>query len=366
MALIKIMISSRCRDPFPVGGDELSVLRRELKRRLEGVRLFGKPLFEVWINEDAPPAPLTTDSVDKCLKEVDAADIVISLSNGNAGWATTSADIGICHAELMRAVATAPHKVRLVDLGNVSLDGTDQGRRNERFQEYLADQNYFRGGTVTSVADALVRVEEAVFDALITLTQNGVMRGRGRAGYLGEALEWSNLDFTERSRRIVGALRDAVADRPSAKPDGDTVTIEVAGRPILFILHAVPAAFSVPAAREMIGRPFLRDHEYWGRLSIAEGPVHMVGCLQGVTQTQATALLGNPNATIIDAPFGIHVVDNIQKIQFVLLRQCRDLTTTRYNVQRFFDWLRQSGMERQLAIFAASRKKIIKAIKEEN
>src|SRR5262249_59155534 len=36
-------------------------------------------------------------------------------------------------------------------------------------------------------------------------------------------------------------------------------------------------------------------------------------------------------------------VDPIQKIQLVLLSNCRDATSTRFAVQRLFDWLDRSG-----------------------
>ncbi len=119
---LRVMISSRCNDPFPEGGSPLSDLRRAAKRELEAVRLFGKPMFDVWINEDAPPDDAAGDSIDICLAQVDEADIVVVLSNGNAGWAAGASDIGICHAELMRGVATAAGKVRLVALHDIADD----------------------------------------------------------------------------------------------------------------------------------------------------------------------------------------------------------------------------------------------------
>ena len=128
----------------------MSKLRRRLKTELEAERLLGKSMFEIWINEDAPPADTSTDSLDVCLRSVDDADILIVLSNGNAGWAPDGSDIGICHAELMRGVATAAGKVRLISLGNIADDPTDpaQADRNGRFRDFLATQNYFRGGSV--------------------------------------------------------------------------------------------------------------------------------------------------------------------------------------------------------------------------
>ena len=61
---------------------------REIVERfaeLEAAELFGQRLFQVWINEDAPPAS-GDDGWDACMKQVDDADVVLVLYNGNAGW----------------------------------------------------------------------------------------------------------------------------------------------------------------------------------------------------------------------------------------------------------------------------------------
>jgi len=96
------MISSRCDDPIMLGGVEqkLSDLRRKLKQELEGVSLLGSQLFDVWINEEAASAEGDQDSWEHCMDQVQKADIVLVLYNGNSGWAKADGDIGICHAEL--------------------------------------------------------------------------------------------------------------------------------------------------------------------------------------------------------------------------------------------------------------------------
>jgi hypothetical protein len=52
---IRIMISSRCNDKFPLDGKNartLTEIRKELKREIEAPQLFGLDAFEVWINEE--------------------------------------------------------------------------------------------------------------------------------------------------------------------------------------------------------------------------------------------------------------------------------------------------------------------------
>jgi hypothetical protein len=67
---IRVMISSRCNDPFPTGATTtLTNIRRDLKEEIEAIELFGKKIFDVWINEEAPPKGSTWDSWDVCLTE---------------------------------------------------------------------------------------------------------------------------------------------------------------------------------------------------------------------------------------------------------------------------------------------------------
>ncbi len=55
---IRVMISSRCNDPFPHGSGgspTLTEIRKDLKKEIEAAEVFGKKAFEVWINEETPP-----------------------------------------------------------------------------------------------------------------------------------------------------------------------------------------------------------------------------------------------------------------------------------------------------------------------
>lgn len=68
---------------------------------------------------------------------------------------------------------------------------------------------------------------------------------------------------------------------------------------------------------------------------------------------------------MVSGSFGIYVADDVQKVQFVFLKNCRDETNLRHAQQRFFEWLEQTGEADLLAKRAASRLKIIKAIANE-
>jgi hypothetical protein len=362
---IKVMISSRCRDAFPAGGPPLSDTRMRLKTELEAAKLFGEQLYEVWINELAPASEGTQDTWDSCLKQVRECDIVLALSNGNAGWSTRGGDIGICHAELMTGLNVAAGKVRLLALGDVVIANSADGRRNRRFQDYVAVQNRFRGGTVTTVDELVERAKQTILEATADMVGWGVREARRGRFYTGEALSWSKLDYAARQTQIratlVGGL---VADGAEGLSDSLT-RMELLGVPVLLCVHAIPAALSVSAAREMIGRPFLRDHDLEPQFGAAVGPVHVIGCHQTATETQARQFLGFPDATFVTAPFGIYAADEVQNVQFVFLQNCRDSNTTLFALQRLFEWFEQSGETHDVTVRAQSRRRIVAAVAAE-
>jgi hypothetical protein len=363
------MISSRCNDRFPFGNGAnptLSDIRRNLKKQIETQEVFGKSVFEVWINEEAPPKGGSWDSWDVCIEAVKDCDILLVLSNGNAGWAKNRGDIGICHAELMTGLSQAAGKVWMISLGNIPITGDDQGFRNKRFQEYLAEQSLFRGGEVKTVDDLKTRLKEALHDSVITLTQRGVREASRGRFHSGQALDWSRLDFAGRQQAMVRVLKEAILQRPGASKIAENLIVSIAGKEILVVTHGIPAALTVGAAKEMVGQPFLKDYTFDKVLGGKRGgPIHMIACHKTATESQASRFLGFPDATLISAPFGVYVADNIQKVQLAFISNCRDETNTRHGVQRFFEWLEQTGENALLAQRAASRARIAKRIADE-
>lgn len=361
---IRVMLSSRCNDPFSATEKKtLTAVRRELKASIESQKLFGFKPFEVWINEDAEPQDHLTDSWDACLREVRKCDILIVLYNGNAGWAKTGEDIGICHAEYAEGLKTAPGKVRLIELPLCDAPAKkDQAARNDRFAAFKNVASGFRGGNVETLDDLNKEVGKALFDAVLAQTRRGGEADKGGRFDLGAALEWSRLDFVGRKAAMEAELHNALEGRPGSKKIKSSIAIQIEESLVVVRLHAVPAAFSVAAAREMVGRPHLRDHQLASELGTAGGPLHLIACHRTVSETQATNLLGFPDATVISSPFGVYVADNVQKMQFVFLANCRDAIQTRLGVQRFLEWLEQAGESQLLLDRAKARARIIKAI----
>jgi len=367
---VKVMISSRCNDPIEFNGkpSTFTEVRRKLKAEIENAMLFADQLFEVWINEDAPPEEGSTDSWDTCLQQADEADILLILYNGNAGWAKEDGDIGICHAEMERALSTAPAKVRFIELPLCDLGKKAEKSRNERFRHYARSQSLFRGALAKNGEEAVKLALKTLHAAVVDMVGLGKREARKGKYHLGEALDWSRMDFLHRKAAMEKIMRNYLQQRSgSAKtPFADALTLNLQDKSLLAVTHAVPAALSIAAAREMVGRPFLRDHQYATMLSDRVlDPIHFIGCHKKVSESQAVSLLGQPDLTIINAPFGIYAADVVYYIQVVFLSDCRDQSSTRHALQRFFDWLEQSGESALLLERAARRMRIVKAIAKE-
>ncbi|MFO0840901.1 MAG: hypothetical protein U0797_00695 [Gemmataceae bacterium] len=365
---LHVMLSSRCNDYFPAGQktSRLSDVRKELKAAIEAIEIAGKKVFEVWINEDTPPQGGTWDSWDVCIEAAKGCDILLAISNGNAGWGSAAGDVGICHAELMTGLSTAPAKVRLVALDNITISKDADGDRNRRFQDYIGKQSLFRGGTVKTIDELKERVKEALYDALVCLAQAGVREASRGKFHSGDALDWSRLDFAARQREMIRVLRSAILTRSGSMEESGKVIVRMNGQEVLCEPHAIPAALSVGPARELVGQPFLRDHLLAANLTGRRGgPVHLIACHKTATESQALKLLGFPDATVVAAPFGVFVADPVQKVQFAFITNCRDEATTRHGLQRFMEWLAQTGEEVLLATRAMARARIVRAIAKE-
>jgi hypothetical protein len=364
---LRVMLSSRCNDQFPVGAaTTLTDIRRELKFEIEGMEIAGRKAFEVWINEDTDPQGGTWDSWDVCIKAVKDCDVLLVISNGNAGWADGIGAIGICHAEMMTGLSHSPAKVRLIALENITISKDDDGKRNKRFQEEMSKQSLFRGGTVATIDDLKRRVKDALHDAVIRLTQAGVSDAAKGKFHSGEALNWSRMDFLTRQSQMVRVLRETLHARKGAVEDGGKIFVPICGDQILVEPHAIPAALSVGQARESVGQPFLRDHLLADNLKGKRGgPIHIIACHKTATESQAAKLLGFPDATFVVAPFGVFVADPVQKVQFAFLANCRDEANTRHCLQRFFEWLSQTGEDKLLSERAQARARIVAAVAKE-
>lgn len=364
---LQLMISSRCRDIIQYGGRQqpMGVLRTDLKSRLEAIRIGRKQVFKVWIHEDESNAGALINNWEECMEKSRNADVFIVLYNGRAGWLGTDSPVkegvGICHAELSAAYDKAPAKVRSIQFG--PLVTADPGSPDKAFQEYVSALK-LPGAQVKTGDEALERADELAAAILLSLAREGVGVNSSGSYYAGEALRWSRMNFEKRREAMTNVVVKLLRKRNhgTVKPPKGSInvaTVPLRDSTIGFVCDSIPASMGTAAARELVGQPFLKDHEHTEDWDAAiQGPVHLIACQKSVSETQAVRQLGFPDAVVVSAPFGVYVADDVQKIQMAFIANCRDETTTRINVQEFLNWLNDHGEAKYLVQRAASRRKI--------
>ena len=359
------MISSRCNDTIQYQGKQqsLSALRPAMKAKLEGMKIGGKQIFRVWIHEDESNASALMNNWDECLEKARNADVFIMLYNGRAGWLggddLVKDGMAICHAELSAAYNNSPAKVRSIQFRTL-VDATP-GSSDEFFQKYVSMRK-IPGAQVETGEEALQRAEELAAAIVLSLAREGVGVNATGSYYAGEALEWSRMKFQKRREVMTSAVVNLLRKRSGGtaiQPGNNVAAVEIRGSTIGFLCDSIPAAMTTAAARELVGQPFLNDHEHsanWG--PAVHGPVHVIACQKTVTEAQAIRQLGFPDAVVVSAPFGVYVADDVQKIQMAFIANCRDETTTREKVQAFLNWLNEHGEAKYLVQRAESRRQI--------
>jgi hypothetical protein len=367
MEKIRIMISSRANTEIKDGKrtTTLSDIRVEIKEALESTVLFDKPIYEVWISEEPRDSSALESSWDECMSQVSRADILLCIYTGEGGWAKLPGDIGICQGELEVGINKEPEKVYIINAEKAVGKPIDKANlSNKRMAEYVGRINRFYN-SANSREEIVLFATEIVAEATIKLAKLGKREARkGKYGF-GEALDWTRMSFTERKDAIEKELIEQFRESGATIID-KTIRFTHNRKKYLFKVHGVPSGMSINSAREMVGQPYLRDHQLTREAGDSVyGPVHIIGVHKGVTESQATTILGYPDAVVVKGSFGVYIADGIQNIQMVFLANCRDSASTRHNVQKFISWLQESKEEDFLYKRAESRRKILDAINKE-
>lgn len=388
---IRVMISSRCQATLPYEGKvvPLAELRKILKKGIEA-SLLAKPtadlklvawpdqakntLFDCWINEDSASADPNKTWWELCLTEARRADVAIVLYNGESGGSIKGEPMGICHAELEAALATESKKVRGIKLPLAPLPTDSLQKACDRaFRAYVKSLDIFAQEAKTG--EELIRmVYKEIRQALVDLVQSAAVTPDLASSNTGLALEWHRMSYLERRNAMRANIARTLEDRGSKpenlKPrEGEWMTLwlTIGGKKLLVCVHAVPAGLSQAAAREKVGQPFLLDHTLHDTLAGGDGgPMHIVACYKGATESQALKMLGFPDATVVPGRFGLHVADSVQKIQMVLLKNCQSPTSARHALTTWLEWMQRSAEDKKVAERAADRKSIIAAIAKVN
>lgn len=365
MPQLRVMISSRSNTKV-WGGTRLTEIRLRLKEAIRSMRWQGvlpddeqasligddESLFEVWIHEPESGEPANESTFELSLRMVREQDLVIVLYSGEAGWVSNKRNIGICHAEALEAIARRGKTTAIfkIEPGVVADEPADK-----LFAAYLDRQQVFTK-TCSSEAELQRAVLAGIRDRVLELAQEGgqklVRRDRGAA------LDWESLTLAPRRAQMCAALREALDCKSIEEPG--VVSADLGGVPYTLRIDAVPDAMSVAAARELVGQPHLRDHERADQLSdTAPGIVHIIACHRGVTRTQATRLLGTPDAIAIDSEFGMLAVNVATQNQYILLRHCADADTIRTRITQLDQWLLSSEFGGKLEQRAKARARLL-------
>lgn len=362
---LQLMISSRCKDTiqFQNKPQPMGMLRTDLKSSLEKIRIGGKQVFKVWIHEDESNPSALVNNWEQCKQKSRDADVFIMLYNGRTGWLGSDSPVkdgvGICHAELSAAYDKAPVKVRSIQF--TPLVAASPGSPDQAFQEYVTTQK-IPGAQVKTGEEALQRADELAAAIVLDLAREGVGVNSTGSYYAGEALEWSRMNFHGRRHKMTATVVKSLRKRnrgADKQPTANVATVHLRDSTIGFVCDSIPASMGTAAARELVGQPFLKDHEHtekWDRA--IQGPVHLIACQKNVSETQAVRQLGFTDAVVVSAPFGVYVADDVQKIQMAFIANCRDETTTRINVQEFLNWLNDYGEAKYLVQRAIKRRQI--------
>ena len=362
------MLSSRVDDPessLP-DGTTMRQLRDELVKQIAAVELPGadERLFDVFVNEGEAALAGDGDVEEHCREQIRKADIVLVLYNGSAGWASQGLE-GICQIELRAAMETAPHKVRTIRLPLTRKPTA----ADKLFRTYAEAQHPFSTDQAYDTpADIAEQSLKALRTAIVTMVCERAREGSLRAARShGDAFSWARLSMVARAQRMRHAAVESLMQARSAEPvpgSDALVVVPWDGPNLLFRVGAVPGAMSVPAARELVGQPFLHDHDLVTALKERSGPVHLIVVQGGATEAQAAKQLGSPDATIVPTDFGVYVADEIQKVQIVFLSHCIDPSSIYGRVQTMLNWLDATQEGERLVRRAEDRSRIVSLLAE--
>lgn len=376
---LNVMISSRCNDKIICKNNEdllFTNLRRYLKEELEREKILGSEYLDVFISEDMSEN-VEGDALAKSLQEIIAADIILVLYNGNAGWVVDdTGGIGVCQAEFEEAFNNNPAKTCLIDFlrtenknslkfshdsGYIDYAEMTDIEINKKFQEYLDKTNIVskkppepESLTAAEYQEKILEIaKELLFKAFIRVYKTlNVSKVKFTAG---ESLEWSKMNYTQR----VKAIKDVIHD---------SISRNIKFEKLIYDLSIIPDAMSVAEARTMGGRPFLDNYLLVdtdkGQADKDNAVINFMGVYKNATENQMRALIGHPDITIIKGDFGFYVWDMINQIQLITLINCRDSSATRKQLTRFYNWVDESGEWDNIFFRATKRYNILKAIKD--
>lgn len=361
MNKIKIFISSRVNSAFSKldAPYTLEELRAYLRTSLEAEKFLGEPILQVIINESNFNSTISKNAFDNCIDTLQECNIIIILYNGQAGWSISGSESsnGICHEEFLVATREFSDMSFMLDLSAYfdPAKDPDEIEKNEAFardiKESFSHMETIKAKKIAELKNGVLKqVKQYILKALekSLSTQKTVV---SRSTVFGDTLDWNKLNYTERKEILQQKLQETLEP------------LDVFQN-VFKLYHGIPDNMSVADARNLIGRPFLQEHELIRGSTHDSGAIHFVAGYGNVTEAQAKGLVGYPDVTIIKASFGLYLWEKIMHIQIFFFKACVNPQTIKTRCTEMVNWLNSSRELSNIKARAKARYAILEVVNE--
>jgi hypothetical protein len=337
----------------------LSDLRQFIREKLEEETLLNEKVFDVITNETSFRGDFSKGSFDNCLDTMRACNVIIIFYNKEAGWSAKDlATNGICHEEFLLAMNDFSGMTWAMDISSyftLPKKGKQKKKndafvhdfeRNSPHHEAISDPK-----TVESLKNTIL---EQIQGYLLTAVQKSFETRKQEvlvSNVYGSTLDWSKLTYHERQAAMQTVLGPAFATIPAFEG-------------VLKAYHAVPDNMSVADARNMIGRPFIEEHELIKEKEEKSGVIHFVAVYGNATEIQVKNLVGYPDLVVIKGSFGFYLWEKNRHIQMFFIVKCINPAIIKRCLSQVTNWLRVSKEQEKIVVRAKARHSILTAINE--
>jgi hypothetical protein len=357
MNKIRVFLSSRVNSSF-VGLDykySLTDLRKFIRDELEKETFLGENVLQVLINEASFNSDLSRDAFDNCINTLRSGNIIIILYNGEAGWSVSNSTNGICHDEFLIAInefSGMTYAMSISQFFKLPLEGHEKEKNDSFTGDINRSFRHMENISATTVEELKKTVLKQIKGYILDAVQKSFETRKEEVlglNVFGETLDWSKLNYSERQEALFSKLESTFS--------------AIAGlETVIKAFHAIPDNMSVADARNMIGRPFIEEHEMIKQKKEKSGIIHFVAIYGNATETQVKNLVGYPDLTVIKGSFGYYLWEKNSHIQMFFLTKCINPQTVKTRLLQLINWLNGSGELSKIVVRANARFSILNAI----
>jgi hypothetical protein len=359
MNKIRIFLSSRVNSTFKNLDSDftLTELRQYIRESFEDEVFLGENVFEVIINENSFNNDFSKDAFDNCLDKMRSCHIIIILYNGEAGWSAENVPTnGICHDEFLVAMKEFSGLTWAMDISSYFIlsETKKEKKKNNAFSEDV--NRSFRHMEKISTPQTVESLKKTVLKqikgyVLEAFQQSFKTRKEQVSGnnVFGSTLDWSKLNYSERQEAISIQIKLNFDSIPALTT-------------VLKAFHAIPDNMSVADARNLIGRPFIKEHELVKNKVEKSGVIHFIAVYGNATEIQVKNLVGYPDLTVIKGTFGFYLWEKNTHVQMFFFTKCINPQTIKIRLSQLINWLNGSGEQPRIVVRANARFSILDAI----